>query len=592
MALTKVSYSMIDGAVVNVKDYGAKGDGTTDDTAAVQAAINAAELKYYQGGTVFFPAGVYKITGSGLIHNASDTSLTILGEGPSSTLLSFTGTGTCLTIDTPPSNVSYFSMKGVQFGGNYTNNGFWIKNYVNNGLIESCNFSAFQYAIKLGDVYATTFINCNFRNYTCGITGTSTTIANNNSFIGLNFGDGVDASAQPINSYNMGYNAYVECNFEARGNIGTVDMRGGSGYDTMINCRFEQLNAGTSNWLEVGNNQQYINCTFWPGASYNVSGTNYYLIHCGSTYEGKNNKFDGISIEPSLSNNTFIFDIGSINNYLRINSPPFNSSIDFDWNPIIDVGSFNVIEYPGGGRQEDRTVTIGPSNVTNHIVDSAAWSTVTLQGLTDGGNPGGAAANSRGPQDDGYVHEITYSADPRRLYWTYTASGSSYWLIFSFWVLPKVNGEIIEIIATSNLADGTKYGSIKLFDTSVWQRVFVVIKATGAIPYYFGLRLNSASTGIYVSGPQLEEYDRTLQRFGPAGYVRTSTATGGQNYGQFQYALPYTGGTSFGTAAPAYGRWTRGDVVWNLDATSGGAPGWVCVASGLPGTWKAMANLA
>lgn len=46
--------------VVSVKDFNATGDGTTDDTAAIQAAITA-----NYGGEVYFPAGTYKIT-SGL----------------------------------------------------------------------------------------------------------------------------------------------------------------------------------------------------------------------------------------------------------------------------------------------------------------------------------------------------------------------------------------------------------------------------------------------------------------------------------------------------------------------------------------------
>ena len=49
---------MIDGAVANVRDFGAVGDGVVDDTAAIQAAIDSVNKL----GTVFFPKGTYKIT--------------------------------------------------------------------------------------------------------------------------------------------------------------------------------------------------------------------------------------------------------------------------------------------------------------------------------------------------------------------------------------------------------------------------------------------------------------------------------------------------------------------------------------------------
>lgn len=65
MSLTKATYSMVVGAPANVLDFGAVGNGTTDDTAAIQAAFDSG-VKH-----ILIPPGTYRIT----------STLTLTGNG-------------------------------------------------------------------------------------------------------------------------------------------------------------------------------------------------------------------------------------------------------------------------------------------------------------------------------------------------------------------------------------------------------------------------------------------------------------------------------------------------------------------------------
>jgi hypothetical protein len=92
---------------VNVKAYGATGDGSSDDTAAIQDAINA-----NPGRTIYFPHGTYAIT-----QVTIPDGCTILGDGQGNTFY-YTGS---TPAPNPMTNGSMF----VPFGGN-TNDLFLV----------------------------------------------------------------------------------------------------------------------------------------------------------------------------------------------------------------------------------------------------------------------------------------------------------------------------------------------------------------------------------------------------------------------------------------------------------------------------------
>lgn len=76
---------------ISVKDFGAKGDGVTDDTAAIQAAINSLTVGQ---GKIKFPKGSYKVTSKITV---SKNRTHLLGAGSWATQILFqpTANGTC-----------------------------------------------------------------------------------------------------------------------------------------------------------------------------------------------------------------------------------------------------------------------------------------------------------------------------------------------------------------------------------------------------------------------------------------------------------------------------------------------------------------
>ena len=79
---------------VNVKAFGAKGDGVADDTRAIQAAIDHAKA----GEKIYFPPGIYDVSNF-VVKNRSGLSFT--GDGRQSIIRQKSGAARMATIEVP-----------------------------------------------------------------------------------------------------------------------------------------------------------------------------------------------------------------------------------------------------------------------------------------------------------------------------------------------------------------------------------------------------------------------------------------------------------------------------------------------------------
>jgi hypothetical protein len=268
---------------LNVKGYGAKGDGTTDDTAALQAAIEDAESSSAGAArTVFLPAGVYKITASLVI---SKEYVAIVGDGQWSSRISYNGvTGAALKVD-PALNYLRCRMSNFGIVGN-SSSGPGIDLRVNSSVIvgqvylsEFSNLSILSGGTSFLAPGATSnpqfFSNCVRNVYAESITGHNFHIWSGpgNSFLSLYAGRVPAGKA----GYRMtGTATLIGCNGLNDGDVwgafgsepaGSDGFQGDFGANdyielTMIGCnveRFGSLTAGAGIGIRICNNYRTVN---------------------------------------------------------------------------------------------------------------------------------------------------------------------------------------------------------------------------------------------------------------------------------------------------------------------------------------------
>ena len=103
---------------ISVKDFGAVGDGVTDDTAAIQAAIDA--INANGGGEIYFPSGTYLVDASGA-SQAIDllSNVTLRGAGKNASIIKAAAASNCMVVSV--NNVINVTIRDLTIDGNRVN---------------------------------------------------------------------------------------------------------------------------------------------------------------------------------------------------------------------------------------------------------------------------------------------------------------------------------------------------------------------------------------------------------------------------------------------------------------------------------------
>ncbi|AWN03909.1 hypothetical protein PBI_PEREGRIN_69 [Rhodococcus phage Peregrin] len=288
--------------VYNVKDFGAKGDGTTNDTAAINAAIAAMPSianSWGNGasGVLYFPAGRYSTDGGHIIPN--NKRMKVCGAGPYVSILSQRAgsTSDLLTVNAANSGIDSLTLAGTRSAGGgdlvVLNAGY---GYVTNATLLGANANAITVG-KDGGSIVHRISNVNIREprgygiLTVSASG-STDGQWNNIDIGLSglsavrldtgtqmlnnvhvWGSGMESDTDKHGFYMSSTSSQiVACESECNRGYGFYIAPSGSNYQNIISTKIWGNGAGAINAFQVdklviASNSIYRNCVNNTGGS-------------------------------------------------------------------------------------------------------------------------------------------------------------------------------------------------------------------------------------------------------------------------------------------------------------------------------------
>jgi len=346
---------------INVKDFGAVGDGVADDTAAIQAAIDYAATQIVVSGAypqvtsgIYISSGTYKIvSGSTLRLRAG---VRISGDNRSSVRIVHGGGGVpCFDTDPTITGNTHIQINNISITGSgaSTTHGIKINNNIRNGEIENVTISNCNINLGITDCWTIYINHCDFQdaivNNISAENVTAATFSNcridqagednvylTRSILYQNvnpifFNCAIQrAQKNGINAYNVTEFAITNCYFEAnnRSSGSHSDIYWNSnttvGNNLVVVGSFASVTGGGSNTrfitADVGGNISVIGCTMYDDLA-TITSVYEYGIYLGANIDkltSINNRLAGtIDKIGRASTSTPIYDDSNYEFYLK-----------------------------------------------------------------------------------------------------------------------------------------------------------------------------------------------------------------------------------------------------------------------------------